>query len=241
MHMRIAICDDEKFFRHSLICNLENYAKKYSLDFVYTEFSSGELLLSSLTEFDLIFMDYCMKGFNGIDTVSNLRNRDDGTTVIFISSYREVVFDSMKVQSYRFLPKPVNIDDLHEALDSFIKKHNSEKYVLLYNEEEDKVCRIAESSIIYAEADNIYTKVRTTKATYKFKGTLSKFERYLKSDFFYRSHRSYLVNLNFIDSYTHSEIRFENNEKASLTKIKYSEFQKKYMKFIKQKNKRDFI
>lgn len=234
--MRIAICDDEKFFRDLLKKDLEHYAKRYSLDFIYSEFSTGELLLSNDTEFDLIFMDYQMEKINGIDTVDRLRNRENETTVIFVSNYYEVALDSFKVQTYRFLTKPVNIEKLHEALDSFIKKYNSEKYVLLYNEEEDKICRIAESSIIYAEADNIYSRVRTVKSSYKFKGTLSKFERSLKSDFFYRTHRSYIVNFNFIDNYTHSEIRFENNEKASLAKTKYSDFKKKYITFVRQKN-----
>lgn len=234
--MRIAICDDEKFFRELLKRELDNYAKTYSLDFMYSEFSSGELLLLSNTDFDLIFMDYQMRKANGIDTVYKLRGRDDETTVIFISNYYDVVLDTFKVQTHRFLTKPIKIEKLHEALDSFIKKYNSEKYVLLYNENEDKVYRVAESTIIYAQADNIYTRISTTKDFYIFKGTLSKFEHSLKSNFFYRSHRSFLVNFNHINSYTHSEIRFENDEKAFLTKTKYSDFQKKYISFIKQKN-----
>lgn len=233
--MRIAICDDEKVFRDSLKKELENYSKKYALDFVYSEFSSGELLLLSSSDFDLIFMDYQLKKFNGIDTVSKLRNKENETTVIFISSYKEMVFDSMKVQTHRFLTKPINTDKLYEALDSFITKYYSEKYVLLCNQEEDKICRIAENSIIYAQADNIYTRVSTSKEIYIFKGTLSKFERSIKSDCFYRSHRSFLINFNFIVSYTHSEIYFENNEKALLTKTKYSDFQKKYIEFLKRK------
>ena len=233
--MRIAICDDEKFFRNSLKKDLEDYAKKHLLEFAYSEFSSGELLLSSNIEFDLIFMDYQMDKINGIDTVGRIRNREDNTTVIFISSYKEMVFDSMEVDTYRFLIKPINLEKLHKALDDFIKKYHSERYVLLYNEEEDKICRIAESSIIYAEADNIYSKVRTAKSFYKFKGTLSKFEHSLKSAFFYRTHRSYVVNFNFINSYTQSEIRFENNEKACLTKTKFSKFQKSYIDFLKKK------
>ena len=233
--MRIAICDDEKFFRDLLKSNLENYAKKYSLDFTYSEFPSGELFLSNNTEFDLIFMDYQLEKVNGIDTVDRLRNRENETAVIFISNYRDVALDSFKVQTHRFLTKPINIEKLYEALDSFIKKYNSEKYILLYDEENDKTCRIAEKSIIYAEADNIYSRVRTIKASYKFKGTLSRFEHSLKSDFFYRTHRSYLINFNFVINYSRSEILFENNEKASLTKTKYSDFQKKYMDFIRRK------
>lgn len=234
--MRIAICDDEKFFRESLKNMLDDYAKTYAIDFVYSEFTSGELLLSSNLEFDLIFMDYQMEKTNGIDTVDRLRNRENETTVIFVSNYRDVALDSFKVQTHRFLTKPVNIEKLHEALYSFIKKYNSEKYILLYNEDEDKVCRIAEKEIIYAEADNIYSKVRTDKTYYKFKGTLLKLEHILKSDFFYRAHRSYLVNFNYVKNYFRYEIHFENNERACLSKAKYSDFQKEYIDFIKRKN-----
>lgn len=234
--MRIAICDDEKIFRETLKKDLDNYAKTYALDFVYYEFSSGEQFLLSNMEFDLIFMDYQMDKINGIDTVGRIRNKEDETTVVFISSYKEMVFDSMGVQTYRFLTKPIDIDKLHEALDSFIKKYNSEKHILLYSDEEDKFCRIAEKSIIYAEADNIYCHIRTEKDIYKFKGTLLKFERSLKSDFFFRSHRSFLVNFHHILKYSKSEIYFENNEKAVLTKAKFSKFQKKYINFLKQKN-----
>ncbi len=63
--MRIAICDDEQFFRKELRKQLDNYAKEYAFDFVYTEFSSGQLLLESSIDFDLIFMDYQMNIING--------------------------------------------------------------------------------------------------------------------------------------------------------------------------------
>ena len=53
--MRVAICDDEKFFRDTLKDELYKYAKEFAIDFVYTEFSSGELLLASNIDFDLIF------------------------------------------------------------------------------------------------------------------------------------------------------------------------------------------
>lgn len=85
--MRIAICDDEKVFRDILKKELKNYAREFGFDFVYTEFSSGENLLSSDTDFDLIFMDYQMKTINGIDTVDKMRNRNDKTVVVFMTSY----------------------------------------------------------------------------------------------------------------------------------------------------------
>lgn len=235
--MRIAICDDEKVFRDILKKELENYAKEFGFDFVYTEFSSGENLLSSDTDFDLIFMDYQMKTINGIDTVDKMRNRNDKTVVVFMTSYPQVAIESIKVQPHRFLTKPINHKDFYEALDSFMERYNSDAYVLLYDEENDKMKRVAEWDILYAEADNIYCKVITYENCYLYKNTLSDFAKKLKSDFFYRVHRSYLVNMNHIDTYSHSEIVLENGERALLTKTKHFEFQKTYMAFLKRRNK----
>ncbi len=235
--MRIAICDDEKFFRDTLKSTLDKYARERAFDFVYTEFSSGELLLASNTDFDLIFMDYQMRTINGIDTVDKMRKRNDKTIVVFITSYPQVAMESIKVQPHRFLSKPIEHEKFYEALDSFIELYNSDAYVLVYDEENDKMKRLAEWDILYAEADNIYCKVVTVDNCYLYKNTLSDFEEQLKSDFFYRSHRSYLINMNFVDNYSNSEIIFENGERALLTKIKHFDFQKTYMAFLKRRNK----
>lgn len=234
--MRIAICDDEKLFRNILKQYLEVYALTYSFDFVFTEFPSGDKLLSSETDFDLIFMDYAMHSINGIDTVDALRKRNDRTVVIFISSYKEVVFDSLKVQPHRFLTKPVEKDKLYEALGSFLELYGKQKYILLFSPSADKTCRIAEDTIIYAEADNMYSRVRTDGDFYVYKHTLSELEKRLDSDLFYRSHRSYLVSFGFISRYGENEIVFENGERAALVKSKHMDFQKKYFAYLKRRN-----
>lgn len=63
-----------------------------------------------------------MKDKNGIDTVSALRQRNNNTHVIFASSYKDVVFDSLKVKTFRFLIKPIEKEKLYEALNSLIRE-----------------------------------------------------------------------------------------------------------------------
>ena len=231
--MRIAICDDEKFFREELRRQLDSYAKEYAFDFIYTEFSSGQLLLESTINFDLIFMDYKMNIINGIAAVASLRKRNNKTTVIFVSSYPNVVFSSLKVQTYRFLVKPLKYAELCEALDSFISKYNSDTFVLLRDEDNDLMKRISEYDIIYAEANNRYCRIMTAGASYVYKGYLSDFEKMLKSDFFYRPHRTYIINFHHIDNYNNSNIFFENGERVPLSKALRTDFQKKYIAFLK--------
>ncbi len=234
--MKIAICDDESPFRKILINSLNKYSSEYGMTFIYFEYDDGTKMLADNLFYDLIFMDFQMDKKNGIDVIDILRKRNDDTAVIFISSYKEVVFDSLKVRTHRFLVKPLDEKKLYEALNSYISMRNTENVLLLKNDDLDQIERISEKSILYAEADGFYCKIRTYENTYTYKKTLSHLYEELKSDFFFRSHRSFIVNFKYITRYSQSEIILENNEKALLTKSKYFNFQKTYMGFLKRNN-----
>ena len=233
--MKIAICDDEAFFRSDLMKLLDSYSQDNGQTFSYYEYDNGASLLLSDTAFDLIFMDYQMKDINGIDTVQALRKRNDNTKVVFISSFKDVVFESLKVQTYRFILKPIEKEKLYEALDSFIAEYKSENVLLLKNSD-NSVDRVFEKSVIYIEAANFHCRIRTFNNTYECKKNISKLEKELKSDFFFKTHRSYIVNLAYIVKYSETEIYLENNEKALLAKSNYTIFQKAYMDYLKRVN-----
>ena len=157
--MKIAICDDEKIYRLDLIKKTDDYFRNIGMDAVFFEFSDGNELMDSNIDFDLIFIDHKMKNRNGLDAVTHLRARGNDTHVIFVSSYKDIVFDSMKVKAFRFLIKPVADDKLREALDSFIKETVRCPSVLVHDDSNLAVCNIKENSIIYAQAENVYTKI----------------------------------------------------------------------------------
>jgi DNA-binding LytR/AlgR family response regulator len=196
--MKIAICDDEMFFRQELIKALDKYAFKHGVDFLCFEFPDGKDLLRTNTAFDLIFMDYRMKYIDGIETTGEMRKRSIDTAVIFVSSHKEIAIESLKVRPFRFLVKPVDMIKLHEALDSFLKEYNNEKHLIVIDDINKKKCRINESAILYAEAANVYALIRTFDETFRYSATLSALEKNLQSHFLYRTHRSYIVNFNYI-------------------------------------------
>lgn len=171
--MYIAVCDDEKPFRMSLITKLNLFADIHGLNFVIDEFSDGKELVSSKKTYDAIFLDYQMKEYNGIDTATVFRKRNNDVTVIFVSSFPDIVFDSMKVGTFRFLVKPVKDEELDEALSSCIKKLEGDNYIIADDTDSGKSCRIDQKDIIYCEADNFYSRIRTQNSYYRFNGTLS--------------------------------------------------------------------
>lgn len=156
--------------------------------------------------------------------------------MIFASSYKDVVFDSLKVKTFRFLIKPIEKEKLYEALNSLIREKSNRFTVLVRNTEQSANYRILERNIIFAQAENVSTLIYASDKCYKYADTLSAFQKELSSDFFFRSHRSFLVNMKYITNYSKNEIIFSTGEKALLSKIKYKEFQKTYFDFMKRES-----
>ena len=94
--MRIAICDDEKNIRE-LIGNkvVEQYSEA---DIVF--FPSGEELLLSDKHIDILFLDIQMSGKNGMETARELRKKEKGMILIFVTAMEEYVFQAFDVGAF---------------------------------------------------------------------------------------------------------------------------------------------
>ena len=231
--MNIAVCDDEKIFRQALISALDTYSHSHSLNFSISQFSSGTDLLCSQESFDMIFLDYCMGQLSGIDTVKKLRERHVTAKVIFVSSFPDIVFESMKYDTYRFLIKPVDTVKLNEALDSFIFDPNRPRQIIVKDMECEKFVSVPENDIIYIQADNVYCIVTTFQKSYRYIKSMSKLQNELSPAKFFRSNRSYFVNLSYVSSFSNSEITMCNGQKAILSKLKYKSFKDTFFSYIK--------
>ena len=229
--MKIAICDDQKIMRELLKTQLEKYAQKKKLCFVYNEYDNGFEMIKNAIDNDLIFMDYQMDKIDGIQTAKELRKKKIETPIIFLTSFPDVVFDVFEVKAYRFLTKPINEQQLTNALDSLIEEFAEENFLVIKTD--DGIKRININDIICAEAVDKYCYISTTSGTVLYKKTLSVLEEQLPSNLFFRSHRTYLVGYSHILSHTNTEILLDSKEKALISKTKASAFKKNFLEYIK--------
>ena len=80
--MRIAICDDEKIFRDQI----KKYILEVSSDSTIEEFTCGDDLADSDSNYDIIFLDIEMPGISGIETAEKLRENGSDADIIFLTS-----------------------------------------------------------------------------------------------------------------------------------------------------------
>ncbi len=229
--MLAAICDDEAIFRKELKDILLEYKRTHRVHLDIVEFADGKALLESEDKFDIVFLDYEMPELNGIETAKTLRRNKNICCIIYITSFPEYVFESFEVGTYRYLVKPLDRERLTNALDDFIKDKKMMAPIVINTEGEQIV--ISSEDIIYLEGDGKYCYVRTNDRFVRSSKTVAGVLELLPQHCFYRTHKSFAVNLYCVVSFKGNEVLLNNGEKVKISRNKISAFKDVYKDFAK--------
>ena len=93
-----------------------------------------------------------MPDLNGLEVANKLREKNVKSLIIFLTSYPDIVFDTFKVNAFRFLTKPINKDKLFDALNDISKYYNNDNFIILTNN--SSLSKINIDDIYFVEADN---------------------------------------------------------------------------------------
>ncbi len=232
--MRVAVCDDEKFF-HKEIANLLNkYHEMRRIDVFVDYYENGEDLLRSVQDYDVILMDFQMNEMNGIETAKKLRTVNPDGIIIFISAYPAAALDAYEVSAFRFLQKPVDEVKLFKAMDDYIKSIDYDNLLLLNTH--DEVYKLKISEIIYLEGDRSYTTIRTKNKSFRVHINLKQLELKLPSSKFIRCSKSFVVGFEHINNHDSSSIIFDNGEKAIIGAHYAAKFKTEFQNYIMRYN-----
>lgn len=217
-----AICEDEPYFAQELNDMAEAYSRERDLEMEIQTFSSGEELLDSGTEPDIVLMDIRLPGKNGMETAERLRNAGHSSQVIFITSYREYVFHAFDLDAVHYLMKPVKREKLYLAMDKAVKRMGGgETHVIITKGSAAFQVRLRD--ILYCEVFDHQLFIHTRTESFQVSGTLDAFEKRLDSRFF-RCHRSYLVNMDAVREKQEGQAVVAGGGKVLISRRKQQEF-----------------
>ena len=231
--MRFAVCDDEAELRRDISDRIAALCPGASV----TEFSSGAELLAGAGGFDIIFLDIGMDGLDGMQTAKKLRQNGCRAAIIFVTAFEDRVFDAFDVGAFNFLVKPVSAKKFAEVLKKAIDSRETpppaethDRYIAIKTGGLNT--KLALSEIIYAEVFDRILILHTVSGKVEYRGRLNEFEKCTDETFF-RTHRSYLINLRYLEKYTSSEVTMENGDRVLLAKQRYGELVRAYLRYIK--------
>lgn len=232
--MKVAICDDEKVFHKEIINLLRKYQKMRKTDIFMDHYETGNALIQSNREYDVIFMDYQMDEMNGIETARKLRETNSESIIIFISAYPSAALDAFEVQTFRFIQKPIDESKLFKALDDYLRSVDYDNLIMINTH--DGNYKIKMSEIIYLEGDGKYTTIRTKDKALRVHINLKQLEIKLPRSKFIRSSKSFVVGFEHITNHDSSSIEFDNGEKAVIGAHYAAEFKTGLQNYIMRYN-----
>ncbi|MGO0986309.1 LytR/AlgR family response regulator transcription factor [Clostridioides difficile] len=224
---RIVICEDDitqmAFLRECILKSLEGVSSQIEL----LEFNSGEELLESALEgVDIYFLDIQMLQLTGMDVAKIIRETNDTSEIIFITSIVDYIQEGYKVRAYRYLLKPIDFESLNEnilnCISDIIKKR--ENFMLIENK--GIINKILINSIMYIEVRKKVLTIHTTEGIYNTNNSMDKIELELEKYNFFRCHKSYLINMEYIQLICKNTVVI-NNEDIPVSKYRISDLKTK--------------
>ena len=225
--MQIAVCDDEKEIRDLFTQKIRKLYPGAGL----LLYESGEELLLSDEEPDILLLDIQMPGKNGMETAKELRRKNKQVIIIFVTALDDFVFEAFDVGAFHYLVKPFDdrkfAEVLHNATEQSKNRKKPEMPSLLINTG-GKHITVNLEDLVYAEVFDRKLILHTMDAEIEYYGKMKELEEKVGNEFF-RTHRSYLVNFGFIRKYDATTVYLEKGQ-ALMAKRKYQKFVEQYLR-----------
>jgi len=159
---------------------------------------------------DLIFLDINMPEISGLSFAKSINKN---IKVIFTTAYREYALDGFDLQAVDYLLKPISFERLLQAVNKYLDEKTApvienlsenkfEKSDFIFVRSERKMVKIEFSEINYIESFSDYLKIHVKDKTIITRETISNIEAKLPQKKFIRIHRSYIIAISKIESFT---------------------------------------
>ena len=250
MKIKALIIDDEELARENLRMLLESFCPSIEVIGLANGKEDAKQKITELKP-QVIFLDICMpSGIEGLTLLDEIENKD--FLVVFVTAFKEYALKAFNANAVHYLLKPIDIDELIDAgnkIEERIKlmvsnpkaKETYQKTLANVTESirTKKIGKISishskgikiinQEDIVYLEANgnctNLYFKDKTN---YTDTRTLKIYENLLDKNYFFRTHKSYMINLNFLNEYITSNGTYallQNGKEIPVARKKTREF-----------------
>lgn len=213
MSYNFLITDDERLSR--------SYIRKLILEYegeavIYEARSAAEsIAILQKSEIDVFFLDIQMPEMNGFELLDSLPHRN--FDLVFITAYGEYAINAIRQGAFDYIMKPINKREFREMLTRLmrIRKEKStavpeadttpeEEYasrkLAVYHQKGVRFVPV--SDIVYLKALNTYTVIYHGQGEKTIVSkAMSRFEQGLDTRWFFRCHKSYIINMNYFSAY----------------------------------------
>ena len=232
--MKILICDDEQQYVDELKIHIENFMQSRVADFTIDTANNPQAVADSNEIYQLAFLDIQMDELNGISLAKNLKERNNKIVIFFVTSYNDYQDEAMDLRAFRFFEKPLNADRLYSGLEKAME-YIDESYVDFYVWTDNEHKQILVDDVIYVERGNRQVTLVTTQGNFTTRESFDEWCAILQNSFFYRVHKSFIVNLHYVTGYKYSELFVQNNVRIPIASRRQTDFHKFWFAYLRRR------
>lgn len=226
--IKIGICDDFP----EAVKELKDKVEKCLLESGYHAeikmFLSGQELLEEIEELDIVFLDIDMPEMDGIETGKMICSKNENCKIIIATGREDRFKEAFKINTFRFVSKPFNINEIKEALEDVWQTFIGIDTIELYQNR--VLYSVEQKNIIYFYAYDSYVEAIVGTSKMRREISLAQLENLIDTRIFYRISRKYIVNLMHIDQYQNGTV-YIRDEKLKVARARKKEFEKIYREF----------
>ncbi len=234
--IKIAFCDDDMEVLHQMNELLDRYRVERNEDITYAAFQSPFELLTEIETGirpDILFLDVVMPGQNGMDVAKEIRQYDTNMKIIFLTSSPEFAVESYSVGAYFYQLKPIWEESFFRLMDAVLVECEKKKKNSLILRSKYGITRIELQQMEYCELLGRKLLFHLENgAVMESAGSLDDLAgQLMQYSNFFRPHRSFLVNMEYIQNISSRSIKMVNDAEIPIPHGKCSEIKNTYMEY----------
>lgn len=234
--LQIAICDDNIDELSNMIQLINQYRSSKHLNCEYAVFQNGFDLISTLEKgkrFDLYCLDIIMPAFTGIEVAKEIRDFDKNAPILFFTSSSEFALESYSVKAINYVLKPISKEKLFFTFDDVLDRIKIKEENAIIVKSNEGIQKILIPNLVFAEiiGRNVFYHLLSSKVIECTDSFASVCNNLLKYGCFIKTHRSYIVNMQYVDTIENHLVTLQTLSSVPVAQGKAREIKQKYLAF----------
>lgn len=234
MVINALICDDEKKYIDEIKKCIDDYCYDNSITYHADTFTDGISAINSPNTYNIAFLDIEIGNVSGLEIAKSLKSKNKNIIVFFITAYEKYIDDAMDLFALRFIKKPIDFSRLYNGIDKAVDLIN-EDTISFYLKSSGAVIKIKANEIMYIEIGDHKTMVFTENNSYDSSENLDYWEHKLTNVCFSRPHKSFILNMEYVDTYQRNEVTLRNGKIIPVAYRNQKEFRKIFWDYLKRR------
>lgn len=236
--MRIGICGDDEREMDRLSGLMGEYRLSRGISLELKLFRSGMDFLCDMKggEFDLVLLQAAMAGISGSQAAKELRETDRQVRIAFLSELPEFEREGSPAGTFPYLTKPVDGGELFSLLDRVREELAVQERQGLVVKSRKGVVHVSFAGLEYVEVINKTVSFHLADGgIYEVAAALADFEeKLLERPEFFKTHRSYVVNLDCVQAIDGNGVMTKNGHRIPVSRQRRNQLQDTYVRFMRQ-------